>query len=191
MNASQIHLALTHVPVILSFIGVVILIVSFFKKNETLTKTAFYIFLAAGLFTIPVYFTGESAEEIVEHLPGVSENLIERHEETAGIALVSISISAMVSLAGLVVSRFPGLAKLIKLTVLFFALGSAAIMAQTAHLGGQIRHSEIRNGFVAQGGNENAGQDERNTNAKQIINNADSLANQKPDIKNTQEDNDD
>jgi uncharacterized membrane protein len=184
MNASQIHLALTHVPVILSFIGLAILIVSFFKKNETLTKTAFYIFLAAGLFTIPVYFTGESSEEIVEHFPGVSENLIERHEDMAGIALVIISISAIVSLAGLVVSRFPGLAKLIKLTVLFFALGSAAIMAQTAHLGGQIRHTEIRNGFVAQGRNEN-------TNARQMIRNADSLANQNPDIKNTQEKDDD
>ncbi|HYK56341.1 MAG TPA: hypothetical protein VEV15_07655 [Flavisolibacter sp.] len=190
MNASQIHLALTHVPVILSFIGLVILIVSFFKKNETLTKTAFYIFLAAGLFTIPVYLTGESSEEIVEHLPGVSENLIERHEDMAGIALVIISISAIVSLAGLVVSRLPGLAKLIKLTVLFFALGSAAVMAQTAHLGGQIRHTEIRNGFVAQGGNENAGQEnEENASTGQMINNADSLTNQNPDIKN--KDNDD
>lgn len=181
MNASQIHLALTHVPVILSFIGLVILIVSFFKKNETLIKTAFYIFLAAGLFTIPVYFTGESSEEIVEHLPGVSENLIERHEDMAGIALVIISISAIVSLVSLVVSRFPGLAKLIKLTVLFFALGSAAVMAQTAHLGGQIRHSEIRNGFVVQGGNENSG-------TGQMINNADSLTNQNPDIKNKNND---
>lgn len=192
MNASQIHLALTHVPVILSFIGLVILIVSFFKKNETLTKTAFYIFLAAGLFTIPVYLTGENTEEIVEHLPGVSENLIEQHEEVAGIALVLISISSIVSLAGLASGRFPKLAKAMKLTALFFALGSAAVMAQTAHLGGQIRHTEIRNGFVAQGGNENAGQENaENTSTGQMINNTDSLANQKPDMKNTQEDNDD
>jgi uncharacterized membrane protein len=160
MNASQIHLALTHVPVILSFIGLVILIVSFFKKNETLTKTAFYIFLAAGLFTIPVYFTGESAEEIVEHLPGVSENIIEEHEEIAGITLVIISISGLVSFAGLVLSRFPGLAKAIKLTALLFALGSAAAMAQTAHLGGQIRHSEIRSEFVSQGEKGNNNQEE-------------------------------
>ena len=155
MNASQIHLALTHVPVILSFTGLIILIVAFFKKNEIITKTAFYIFLLAGLFTIPVYLTGESTEKIVEHLPGVSESIIEEHEERASIALVVISISGLVSLAGLVFHRFAGLSKAIKLTALLFALGSAATMAQTAHLGGQIRHSEIRSGFVVQNKNGN------------------------------------
>ncbi len=33
-------------------------------------------------------------------------------------------------------------------------------MAQTAHMGGQIRHTEIRNGVALQNGNENSGENE-------------------------------
>ena len=54
MNSTQIHLALTHVPVILSLIGLIILVVGLLKKNSILTKTALYIFLAAGVFVVPV-----------------------------------------------------------------------------------------------------------------------------------------
>ena len=164
MNATQIHLALTHVPVILSFTGLVILIISYFKKNETLAKTSFYILLLAGLFTIPVYLTGEGTEEVVEKLPGVSESIIEEHEEFAGIALVIISIGGVIALAGLVLNRFPGLTRIVKIMALLFAFGSAAAMARTAHLGGQIRHSEIRSGVAAQSGGENQIQNEQGDN---------------------------
>jgi hypothetical protein len=43
--------------------------------------------------------------------------------------------------------------------VIFLAIISGGLMAQTAHLGGQIRHTEIRNRVAAQdvtgGGEEN------------------------------------
>src|SRR6476661_626776 len=101
MNASQIHLALTHVPVVLSFIGLVILSIGLLKKNETITKTSFYLLLAAGIFTVPVYFTGEGTEEIVENIPGVSESIISKHEDVANLTLVAISITALMALSGI------------------------------------------------------------------------------------------
>jgi hypothetical protein len=155
MNASQIHLALTHVPVILSFIGLVVLIISLIRKNDTLTKTAFYIFLSAGLFALPVYFTGEGAEETVEELPGVSEALIGRHEQFANISLAIILICAVISVTALFLYKLTRALKFAKYLVLVFAFGSAAAMAQTAHLGGQIRHSEIRPAFSATTSNDN------------------------------------
>lgn len=69
MNESQIHLSLTHLPVILSFIGLIVLAVALIIKNDTVIKTAFYLLLFAGLLAIPVFFTGEGAEETVEKLP--------------------------------------------------------------------------------------------------------------------------
>jgi uncharacterized membrane protein len=184
MNSSQIHLALTHVPVILSFIGLVILIISFFKKNSTLTNTSFYILLAAGLFTLPVYFTGEGAEEIVEDMPGVTKQLIGQHEEFAGIALITIAISAVIALAGILFKRRDQLLRVIKLTTLFFALASSAAMAQTAHLGGQIRHSEIRSGFVAQNesineGKENEGKQSQTDSTNKLIQQDNSFSSEK------------
>jgi uncharacterized membrane protein len=150
MNATQLHLALTHVPVVLSIIGLVILIISFFRKNDVLTKTALWILLAAGLFTLPVYFTGEGTEEAVEGLPGVSEAIIEKHEDFAKATLVLVSASGLLALIGLGAYAFGKFVSVVKVLTLLLAFVSAGAMVQTAHLGGQIRHSEIRSGALAQ-----------------------------------------
>jgi uncharacterized membrane protein len=162
MNASQIHLALTHVPVILSVIGLVILIIALIRKNDTLTKTSFYIFLAAGLFALPVYFTGEGAEEVIEEFPGVSESVIGKHKQFASISLTIILICGVISLAALFLYKYLQAARIIKYAVLIFAFGSAITMAQTAHLGGQIRHTEIASALTSVG-NDNENQNGENS----------------------------
>ena len=105
MNGSQMHLALTHVPVVLSIVGFVVMIVALLKKNDTLTKTALYFLLFAGVSAVPVFFTGEGAEEAIEHLPGVSENVIEKHEALAKVAFGLVVAAAIVSLIGLLFYR--------------------------------------------------------------------------------------
>ena len=153
MNSSQIHLALTHVPVILSLVGLVILAVAMLKKNDVLTKTAFYVLFFAGISAVPVFFTGEDAEETVEHLPGVTESVIEKHEELAKLAFGIVSTTAIISLAGLVFYRQTGIRKWLRPLVLVVAVATAGVMAVTAHLGGQVRHTEIRSGFASSGSN--------------------------------------
>jgi uncharacterized membrane protein len=150
MNSSQIHLALTHVPVILSLAGLVVLIVALLKRNDTLTKTAFYFLLFAGVFSVPVFFSGEGAEETVERLPGVSESVIEKHEELAKVAFSLVCAAAFAALMGLLLYRQIGIYKMIKSFVLLLALATSVILVVTAHLGGQVRHTEIRSGFTAQ-----------------------------------------
>jgi uncharacterized membrane protein len=149
MNASQIHLALTHVPVVLSFIGLIILSIGLLKKNETITKTSFYLLLAAGIFTVPVYLTGEGTEEAVENLPGVSESLISKHEDVANLTLIVISLTALIALSGILFYSRRIIGKIARTSVFILSLISAGAMAQTAHLGGSIRHTEIRSGVAA------------------------------------------
>jgi uncharacterized membrane protein len=160
MNATQLHLALTHVPVVLSIIGLVILIISFFTKSNTLTKTALWILLAAGVFTLPVYFTGEGTEEAVEGLPGVSEVDIEQHEDFAKATLVLVSASGLLALVGLMAYAFGRFVTVVKVLSLLLAFASAGAMARTAHLGGQIRHTEIRTGALAQSQESSGGESE-------------------------------
>jgi uncharacterized membrane protein len=157
MNPSQFHLALTHVPVILSIIGLVVLIISLINKNNTLSKTAFYLLLFAGIFAIPVYLTGEGTEEVVEHLPGVSENIIGRHEDIALIGLVIILITGLLALTALLFSRYNRFASVIRMLVLLFAVASAIAMTRTAQLGGEIRHTEARSSFVSSNAGNNEG----------------------------------
>ena len=150
MNGSQMHLALTHVPVVLSLVGLVVLIVGLLKRNDTLTKTAFYLLVFAGITAIPVFFTGEGAEETIEHLPGVSENVIEKHEALAKVAFGLVGAAAIVSLVGILFYRQAAIRRAIGPLVLILAFATSVIMVVTAHLGGQVRHTEIRSGFEVQ-----------------------------------------
>jgi hypothetical protein len=164
MNSVQVHLALTHVPVILSLVGSVMLIVAFFIKNITLTKTSYVLLLVAGIAAIPVFLTGEGAEEAIENLPAVSESVIEKHEDVAKLAMTSITAAGLLALIALFSFRWPAPSRVFKVMVLLLAIASAGLMVQTAHLGGQIRHTEIRNGFAIQNGNENNAESEDNSN---------------------------
>ena len=148
MNSVQIHLALTHVPVILSLAGFAMLAVAIIIKNTTITSTSYILILISGLTAIPVFLSGEGAEEAVENLPGVSESIIEKHEEVAKLVLISIAASGVLALAALFSSKWQAISRLFKIMVLLFSVISGALMIQTAHLGGQIRHSEIRSGAV-------------------------------------------
>jgi len=167
MNSVQMHLALTHVPVILSLVGLIMLIVAFFIKNSTITKTSYILILTAGIAALPVFFTGEGTEEAIENLPGVSESVIGRHEEVAKLAMISIAAAGLVALAALFSFRWQIAARLFKVVVVLLAITSGGLMAQTAHLGGQIRHTEIRSVVAKQNNSEPAGNSEDNARQQQ------------------------
>jgi hypothetical protein len=109
--------------------------------------------LIAGLTALPVFLTGEGAEETVENMPGISESLIEEHESMAKYGLFAIlaaAVLALISLPNFIAEKFK---KGIVVAVLIVSFVSTGLMIQTAHLGGQIRHSEIRTGITQQGDN--------------------------------------
>ena len=160
MNAAQIHLALNHAPLFLSALGGVILIIGMIRKNESFKVLSLYLLAAAAIFTIPVFLTGEGTEELVEHLPGVSENSIEKHEEMAKISLIVIAISGVAALAGIFLRKKASMAKVVFALCLVLSLASFGTMAQTAHLGGLIRHSELQAGNPATDANGNEDKDD-------------------------------
>jgi uncharacterized membrane protein len=145
MNIVHLHLLLNHVPVIGAIFALLLLAFGILKKSDDLKKASFGAFVIAALIAIPVYLTGEPAEELVENLPGVSESLIERHEAAALLALIGIIAVGTITLVGLVLFRgnrkIPAWFSYLSLMV---ALAAGGLMAWTASLGGQVRHSEIR-----------------------------------------------
>jgi uncharacterized membrane protein len=155
MNSAQMHLAFTHVPVILSIAGLIMLAVALLLKNTTLTKTSYSVILVAGIGALAMYLTGEGAEEAVEHLPGVSEAIISKHEEVAQWALISVAATGIMALIALFLFRWPAVTRISKILVLLLSIATGVLMTQTAHLGGQIRHTEMRNGTTVQNNVEN------------------------------------
>jgi hypothetical protein len=144
MNATHVHLLLNHVSILGALFSVVVLIWGIIGKDKSIRTVALTGFVLSALAAIPVFFSGESAEEAVENLAGVSESLIESHEETANIALWLIEAAGLLSLITLVGDRLKWkFASAMPLPVLLLAIIASGSIAYTGYLGGKIRHTEI------------------------------------------------
>ena len=145
MNSTHAHLLLNHFPVIGTLIGVMILLYGLLIKNINIQKVSLATIVVMTLIAIPVFLTGEPAEEAVENLPGVAESIIESHEEAAEVAfwvMMLTGVFALITL-GLQIVNNP-FSKTFVLIALISGIISFGLMGRTAYLGGQIRHTEIR-----------------------------------------------
>jgi uncharacterized membrane protein len=157
MSSAHIHLLLNHIPVIGILVGFVVFALGVWRRNDSWTRLALGLFAAVALVAVATMLTGESAEEAVENLPGVSESLIEPHEDAAKLAAMGAYVLGAISLAALLWVRRRPLPRVLTVTVLPVALLVTGLMAYTANLGGQIRHTETRAGAVesAEGAEDN------------------------------------
>lgn len=149
------HLLLNHFPIIGTVLGVGVMAYGYFTASEQVKKAALWTWAAMALIAIPVFLTGEPAEESVEGIAGVSEALIEEHEEAAELAIWLLEALGLLSLVTLVFYKTkPALSKSLVLVSTILSLVVFGAMARTGYLGGQIRHSEIRGGQAALNGGE-------------------------------------
>lgn len=149
MNLVHLHLLLNHFPVVGVVIVALLLMVAVFRRGGELAKASLALFAIVGAVSILVFLTGEPAQDAVEKLPGISERLIDRHEDAARIAMIVTAALGALALGTLAVYRQRALPRWITLFALLGAVGSSATMAYAANLGGQIRHPEITGGSVA------------------------------------------
>jgi hypothetical protein len=115
------------------------------RKSEELKRITLGGLVFISLLTIPAYLTGEPAESLVEHLPGVSEALIEQHEEAALFAFIALGITGAFALLTMIWFRRRSILPVGAVAAaLLLTSVSVGLMARTANLGGEIRHTEIR-----------------------------------------------
>lgn len=145
MNPAHLHIILNHIPVIAIPFSAALLAYGLLRKSEEVKKVSLIAFVVVAALTIPTFLAGQAAEEVVEHLPGFSEQLIENHESAALIGLIATLILGAVSLAILLLSRrLTTVARPLTIGLLIFSLAVGGWLARTANLGGKIRHTELR-----------------------------------------------
>ena len=150
MNGAHWHLLLNHLPILGTLFGILLLLFAWVRKSDEIRKVSLGIFVLNAICAVPAYLTGEPAEEMVEHLPGVSKALIENHESAALVALSAAVATGVVALVALLLSRkAKPLPTWLMLATLFLALATGGMMARAGNLGGEIRHTEIRSGANA------------------------------------------
>ena len=143
MNTGHLHLMLTHVPVVGTIFALLLLGAGFLRRSDELKKAALWSFAIFAVVTIPVFLTGEPAEELVERLPGVSKSAIETHEDVAKIAFGAILSLGTCALGCLAFLRSRAVPQWLALSVFTLALITSGLFGWTANLGGKVRHTEI------------------------------------------------
>ena len=149
MNDAHLHLILNHLPIIIPVIGLLIMVGALIIKSELLKRTAYFIFMLAALMAIPTFATGEGAEEVIEKLAGVDENLIKTHEEIAETFSILCYVLGGISLIGLWANFYKkSFATIISYSTILICIITLYYAKQTGTTGGEIRHTEIRENAV-------------------------------------------
>jgi uncharacterized membrane protein len=143
MNAAHLHIILVHLPIVLVPTATILLAFALLRKQGPVATVALSLFIASSLCAIPAFLIGEEAAEMIEHLPGISENVIEEHEEAADVAFWLTLFVGGAAGGGLLLGKRVPLVTQRSLTLLALAGGvTSASLAYTAYEGGKIRHPE-------------------------------------------------
>lgn len=160
MNWAHIHLLLNHIPVLGTLFGLALLGYAIIQQSDALKRAALNTFVAVALVALPVYFTGEPAEEVVESAAGISKGAIDAHEASALISLIGVEALGVIALVGLATaSRGRSVSARATGAAFVVSLATAVLMARTANLGGQIHHQEIRAGPPQPAAAQESGED--------------------------------
>jgi hypothetical protein len=182
MEIAYLHLVTNHIPIIGVPFALALLLIGIWRGSNELKAVSFLVFSVLGVLTLGVYLLGQGGEDFVEHLPGVSEQAIEDHEDFAKFALASVAVLAILAAFALV--RYGGLRYLkprIRTTtsgegdtsassifpkwivglILLIAVACSGILGFTGRLGGKIRHPEFHGGTAPTDNERDEGDKER------------------------------
>ena len=146
MDATRIHLFITHLPVFGLFLGFLVLLYGIIKDERHVKIVSVFVLLICVVGGIIAFLTGESAEHTVENITGISETTVEEHEESAELTNYFFYGLGILSLGGLYaeLKRSKYSKQLLIITLVFTAV-TFSFVVWTASLGGKIRHPEIDN----------------------------------------------
>lgn len=146
MNAAHFHLLINHFPIVGGILATILMFSGIFLKNETIKRTAYFLFIFAAITVVFTFLSGEGAEEIIEKIKGIDENLIESHEEKAKFSLWSTLITGIISLFGLFLSyKSSKLSGVFSFVVLLVSFISIFFSWKAGLTGGKIRHTDAIN----------------------------------------------
>ena len=146
LSPAHLHLVLNHIPVLGTMLfAPLVLVWGLLRRSRDVTQIGLVLAVLLAVTTIPIYLTGEPAEEQVENQPWFDERRVEAHEERAEAGLIAVLVTGAAALVmlwlargGRAYRRDGSIAVLVGLAV------SASLFALAALDGGQIRHDEIR-----------------------------------------------
>lgn len=149
MNYPHWHIMLNHIPIIGMISGAILWFLAMRTNQAILYKTALGWVIVSAAIAIPVYLTGQNSHELLHGLPGISHEIIDVHERWGTYTLFVSVITGILAVFGFVqLKKLGQLSSTWKVIISLLVVVLSGIAGYTGHLGGLIRHTEIRPGFV-------------------------------------------
>jgi uncharacterized membrane protein len=148
MNSAQLHLVFTHLPIIGLGFAILVNLFALLRKSEELQKFSLWCYLVLGIFGLLAYVTGDGAGEIMKTYPGITEDIVEPHENMALFFFIGLMITSVFSILALYLTKTRvHLLRRFSLCLLIAALVISILGVMTGYTGGEIRHTEIKQGM--------------------------------------------
>ncbi|HEY2572781.1 MAG TPA: hypothetical protein VGH65_01890 [Verrucomicrobiaceae bacterium] len=145
MNSTHWHLLINHIPVLAVPFGFVVLLWGMLRRSSEVQKLSFAVFIVAAAIGWPTHETGHDASMELQDSSDATSGFVMLHDAAAGYALWAVGALAFFAIIAWIAGRgsraVPAWASVI---VLLLSLFASAVLARTAYLGGQVRHTEIR-----------------------------------------------
>ena len=139
MDATRLHLFLNYLPVIGTLLGMVLLLLGFWKNSDRVNRISLATFVLTALLTFAVYASGEVAGSRAGLLVGPVWTNIENHKSSALPAFAAIELTGVFALIGLIsMFRKSELARWNVVAVLILSLAAFFLTARTTYLGKHI-----------------------------------------------------
>ncbi len=144
MNPAHLHLMVNHIPVLGTAFVAIVLAWAMVSRSRDLARFGLLATVVLAVVTIPVFRTGEPAEEFLEHEAWFDEDTAHEHEERAELGLIAILITGAGAAFALYLSRGDRpVHRGASAAVLAGVVLSAGLFGWSALEGGEIRHAEI------------------------------------------------
>lgn len=149
LNGAHIHLLVNHIPVFTTIFAALLVAWGMLRKSEEVLRLGLVVFVIAAIATYAVTLTGDPAEHVIAGIQGVDRRMIHAHEEAGDLANLVTAAAGVLALITLVLmGRRRGAARALAIVTMLVGLVGFGLVARAANLGGEIRHPEIRAGFV-------------------------------------------
>ncbi len=144
---SHVHIILNHFPTVGFVFALGFYIVALVVNNIAMKRSSLVLFVICCILGIPTFVTGNASMWALTDpgVPGISKAVINAHRDMALLTLFGLAFTGVA--AWIELWRFRHLGRFSNRSlylVLFFAIITLGVMAETGHRGGQINHPEIR-----------------------------------------------
>jgi uncharacterized membrane protein len=145
MNLAHVHIILNHVPSLGSIAALLLLAAGIYKKNEAIKQFAYGVLVLIAMAVLPTYISGAEAQRFVDKNPAYSAGMVQLHQNSAMVTLLSMTAAGMFAWFGIwEYRRHSRSGSLTTMATLISTTAAVALVLLTANIGGKISHMEIR-----------------------------------------------